>query len=385
MAGRRARVRGVERHRRAAPGPARGRRGGGRRGRHLAVLVRGQRQRGPLRARAPGLRRHRRADAEPRSGRRGGGGDRAHDARCCPCTSSATRPTCPPSSAWACRSSRTPARRWARSTATACASARAGTRRPSASTPTSSSRPARAGWSPWATRRSRSASTPSATRAARPTWAGSTTTAWASTTASPTSPAPSASVQLRAPGRRCSPTARAWRAGTARRSRASRAWGCRARTPAASAAGWFVFVVQVPRGRDRDEVIHALRARGVQCKPYLPAIHLMSFYRERFGHREGEFPVCEDVAARSVALPFFPAMTEGQVATGGRGAGGGGRPGSIIRAMASLRADAERARRRRARRVGAVGFAGGRGAADRAVAPRDRRHRGRVPPRRAST
>jgi perosamine synthetase len=53
--------------------------------------------------------------------------------------------------------------------------------------------------------------------------------------------------------------------------------------------------------------------RGVQCKPYLPAIHLMSFYRERFGHREGEFPVCEDVAARSVALPFFPAMTESQV------------------------------------------------------------------------
>ena len=69
----------------------------------------------------------------------------------------------------------------------------------------------------------------------------------------------------------------------------------------------------MPRGRDRDEVIRALRERGVQCKPYLPAIHLMSFYRERFGHREGEFPVCEDVAARSVALPFFPAMTEGQV------------------------------------------------------------------------
>ena len=53
---------------------------------------------------------------------------------------------------------------------------------------------------------------------------------------------------------------------------------------------------------------------GSSRKPYLPAIHLMSFYRERFGHREGEFPVCEDVAARSLALPFFPAMTEGQVA-----------------------------------------------------------------------
>jgi dTDP-4-amino-4,6-dideoxygalactose transaminase len=78
--------------------------------------------------------------------------------------------------------------------------------------------------------------------------------------------------------------------------------------------GWFVFVVQVPRGADRDGVIERLRERGVQSKPYLPAIHLMSYYREAFGHREGEFPVCEDVAARSIALPFFPEMTEGQVA-----------------------------------------------------------------------
>ena len=78
--------------------------------------------------------------------------------------------------------------------------------------------------------------------------------------------------------------------------------------------GWFVFVVQLPRGRSRDETIGALRARGVQSKPYLPAIHLMSFYRERFGHRPGEFPVCEDVAERSLALPFFPAMTQSQVA-----------------------------------------------------------------------
>ncbi|MEA2291483.1 MAG: perosamine synthetase [Solirubrobacteraceae bacterium] len=78
--------------------------------------------------------------------------------------------------------------------------------------------------------------------------------------------------------------------------------------------GWFVFVVQLPHGHDRDGTIRALGARGVQSKPYLPAIHLMTYYREAFGHREGEFPVCEDVAARSIALPFFPAMTEGQVA-----------------------------------------------------------------------
>ena len=78
--------------------------------------------------------------------------------------------------------------------------------------------------------------------------------------------------------------------------------------------GWFVWVVQLPREIVRDDAILALRELGVQSKPYLPAIHLMSFYRERFGHREGEFPVCEDVAARSIALPFFPEMTEAEVA-----------------------------------------------------------------------
>ncbi len=85
--------------------------------------------------------------------------------------------------------------------------------------------------------------------------------------------------------------------------------------PDAGAArrGWFVYVVQLPRGVDRDDAVRELGSLGVPSKPYFPAIHLMTYYRERFGHHEGEFPVCEDVAARSIALPFFPEMTEPQV------------------------------------------------------------------------
>lgn len=77
--------------------------------------------------------------------------------------------------------------------------------------------------------------------------------------------------------------------------------------------GWFVFVVQVPPGFDRAAVMHGLQQRGIPSKPYFPAVHLMTFYRERFGHREGEFPVCEDVAARSLALPFFSQMSDDEV------------------------------------------------------------------------
>jgi perosamine synthetase len=76
---------------------------------------------------------------------------------------------------------------------------------------------------------------------------------------------------------------------------------------------WFVYVVQLPPGVDRAATIEGLRARGIDSKPYFPAIHLLSFYRERFGHKEGEFPVCEDVAARSLALPFHPELSDGEI------------------------------------------------------------------------
>jgi perosamine synthetase len=76
---------------------------------------------------------------------------------------------------------------------------------------------------------------------------------------------------------------------------------------------WFVYVVQLPVDVDRDGVIRALGQRGIASKAYLPCIHLQPFYRERFGFRGGEFPVAERVAERSLALPFFTAMTDEEV------------------------------------------------------------------------
>jgi perosamine synthetase len=84
--------------------------------------------------------------------------------------------------------------------------------------------------------------------------------------------------------------------------------------PSAANRSWFVYVVQLPERVDRDGAIVELARQGIETKPYLPAIHLMSFYRERFGWREGQFPVCEDIARRSLALPFFPGLSESQVA-----------------------------------------------------------------------
>jgi perosamine synthetase len=76
---------------------------------------------------------------------------------------------------------------------------------------------------------------------------------------------------------------------------------------------WFVYAVRLPSGADRDAVLGDLAQRGIEAKAYMPCIHLMPHYRERFGYREGQFPVAEDASARLLALPFFGALTEAQV------------------------------------------------------------------------
>ena len=74
---------------------------------------------------------------------------------------------------------------------------------------------------------------------------------------------------------------------------------------------WFVYTVRVPKDYDREAVIADLAQRGIASKAYLPCIHLMPHYRDRFGFSGGEFPVAEDVAERSLALPFFPVDVRG--------------------------------------------------------------------------
>jgi perosamine synthetase len=79
---------------------------------------------------------------------------------------------------------------------------------------------------------------------------------------------------------------------------------------------WFVFVVRLNdlfEPGDRDDVMHELRAEGIECECYFPPIHLQPYMAEKFGHKPGDFPVTEYVSARTLGLPFFTKMTSGQV------------------------------------------------------------------------
>jgi perosamine synthetase len=73
---------------------------------------------------------------------------------------------------------------------------------------------------------------------------------------------------------------------------------------------WFVYVVTLPAGANREAVISSLADRGVQSARYLPCIHLQPYMQERFGYRVGLCPVAEDIASRTLALPFHARLPE---------------------------------------------------------------------------
>jgi perosamine synthetase len=64
---------------------------------------------------------------------------------------------------------------------------------------------------------------------------------------------------------------------------------------------------------DRDQIIRDLRAQGIGCSNYFPPIHLQPYIQQMMGTKAGDMPICEYVAARTLALPFFTRMTGRQV------------------------------------------------------------------------
>jgi len=71
---------------------------------------------------------------------------------------------------------------------------------------------------------------------------------------------------------------------------------------------WFVYVVKVAEGIDRDAVLDRLASQGIEAGHYVPAVHLQPYMRERYGFAEGLCPVAEDACSRTLALPFFPQL-----------------------------------------------------------------------------
>jgi perosamine synthetase len=86
--------------------------------------------------------------------------------------------------------------------------------------------------------------------------------------------------------------------------------------PAGFESAWHLFAVRVALERlrvDRAAVIDGLRARGIGTSVHFIPLHLHPYYRRTLGTRPGDFPGAEQLYARCLSLPLFPAMQVGDV------------------------------------------------------------------------
>jgi perosamine synthetase len=94
---------------------------------------------------------------------------------------------------------------------------------------------------------------------------------------------------------------------------AGREW---VRTPAVQPhvrMSWFVYVITLASGLDRDAVIAALEAQGVPARGYFSPVHRQPYLEGRLGRAKADLSVTEDVARRTLALPFHNTLSEAEV------------------------------------------------------------------------
>ncbi len=63
----------------------------------------------------------------------------------------------------------------------------------------------------------------------------------------------------------------------------------------------------------RDRMIKELQARRIPTVVNYRAIHLTSYLSETLGCKSGDFPVAESIGDRTISLPYYPTMPDGDV------------------------------------------------------------------------
>lgn len=73
-----------------------------------------------------------------------------------------------------------------------------------------------------------------------------------------------------------------------------------------------LFTIIVSPGK-RDALLWTLQDRGIGVAVNYRAIHLLKYYREQFGYREGDFPAAERIGAGTISLPLYPSLQDDEV------------------------------------------------------------------------
>jgi perosamine synthetase len=78
-------------------------------------------------------------------------------------------------------------------------------------------------------------------------------------------------------------------------------------SPADCRMSWFVFVLRLkePYAAKRNEILNAMLAEGIQVSNYFPPVTLQPFMVEKFGYKDGDFPIADSICKTTIAIPFY--------------------------------------------------------------------------------
>jgi dTDP-4-amino-4,6-dideoxygalactose transaminase len=85
--------------------------------------------------------------------------------------------------------------------------------------------------------------------------------------------------------------------------------------PEGSLHSWHLFPVRIHEDAPatRDEVIASLTKARIGSSVHYRPLHEMTYWKERYPSRQGEFPVADRYFAGAVTLPLFPGMKDAEV------------------------------------------------------------------------
>lgn len=76
---------------------------------------------------------------------------------------------------------------------------------------------------------------------------------------------------------------------------------------------WHLYPVRIAEDIARAEFFASLRAENIGVNVHYIPVHLHSYYRDRFGYQNGDFPVAEQAYSQLISLPMFHSMTDEDV------------------------------------------------------------------------
>lgn len=82
--------------------------------------------------------------------------------------------------------------------------------------------------------------------------------------------------------------------------------------PAGARHGWQSYVTYVDPAtapRSRNEIMEVLQVQGIATRPGTHAVHMLGYYRDRFGLRPDDFPGARDCNDHTMAIPLHNKMT----------------------------------------------------------------------------